>query len=89
MELFRVRLNCIDNYQATPTRFDPILRNNIKASQVDKEPKVSVIRVFGATETGQKVCAHIHGALPYLYIEYSGSLLPDEGRLNINQEKYF
>lgn len=37
-----------------------------------------VIRVFGATETGQKVCAHIHGAFPYLYIEYTGSLTPDD-----------
>ena len=30
--------------------------------------------MFGATETGQKVCAHIHGALPYLFIGYEGSL---------------
>ena len=79
MDLFRVRLNCVDFYQATPSRFDPLLRNNIKLSQVQKEPKVPVIRVFGATETGQKVCAHIHGAFPYLFIEYSGKLIPDEG----------
>ena len=38
-----------------------------------------VIRVFGSTETGQKVCAHVHGALPYLYVEYTGSLNPDDG----------
>jgi hypothetical protein len=84
MELFRVRLNCIDHYQACPTKFDPLLRNNIKASQVHKEPKVPVIRVFGATETGQKVCAHIHGAFPYVYIEYAGALVPDEGRLRLH-----
>ncbi|TVY19539.1 DNA polymerase zeta catalytic subunit [Lachnellula arida] len=78
MDLFRVRLNCIDNYQATPSKFDPVLRNNVKPSQIKKEPKVPVIRVFGATETGQKVCAHIHGAFPYLYIEYTGSLVPDD-----------
>lgn len=35
-----------------------------------------IIRVFGATESGQKVCAHIHGAFPYLYVEYEGSLEP-------------
>ncbi|KAF7905927.1 hypothetical protein EAF00_000206 [Botryotinia globosa] len=78
MDLFRVRLNCIDHYQATPSQFDPQLKRNIKPSDVHKEPKVPVIRIFGSTETGQKVCAHIHGAFPYLYIEYEGSLDPDE-----------
>ncbi|TGO91944.1 hypothetical protein BPOR_0014g00170 [Botrytis porri] len=78
MDLFRVRLNCIDHYQATPSQLDPQLKRNIKPSDLYKEPKVPVIRIFGSTETGQKVCAHIHGAFPYLYIEYEGSLDPDE-----------
>ncbi|KAI0839562.1 hypothetical protein F5Y06DRAFT_265693 [Hypoxylon sp. FL0890] len=78
MDVFRVRLNCIDHYQAIPTKYDPQLRKDIRPSQLDKEPRVPVIRVFGSTETGQKVCAHIHGAFPYLYIEYTGSLLPDD-----------
>ncbi|KAI1211922.1 uncharacterized protein F4807DRAFT_381665 [Annulohypoxylon truncatum] len=78
MDVFRVRLNCIDHYQAIPTKYDPQLRNDIHPSQLSKEPRVPVIRVFGSTETGQKVCAHIHGAFPYLYIEYDGSLLPDD-----------
>ncbi|KAK8099377.1 uncharacterized protein PG998_012618 [Apiospora kogelbergensis] len=78
MDVFRVRLNCIDHYQATPTKYDPQLRNDVRLSQIHKEPKLPVVRVFGATETGQKVCAHIHGALPYLYVEYDGSLLPQD-----------
>ncbi|KAI5464386.1 hypothetical protein BGZ63DRAFT_481699 [Mariannaea sp. PMI_226] len=78
MDLFRVRLNCIDHYQATPTRYDPQLRNDIRPSQITKGPKVPVIRIFGSTETGQKVCAHVHGAFPYLYVEYEGGLDPDE-----------
>ncbi|KAI2468146.1 hypothetical protein F4781DRAFT_281683 [Annulohypoxylon bovei var. microspora] len=78
MDVFRVRLNCIDHYQAIPTKYDPQLRNDIHPSQLGKEPRVPVVRVFGSTETGQKVCAHIHGAFPYLYIEYDGSLLPDD-----------
>ncbi|RDL36039.1 DNA polymerase [Venustampulla echinocandica] len=78
MDHFKVRLDCVDNYQATPTKFDPVLRSNVSPSQLHKEPKVPVVRVFGATETGQKVCAHIHGAFPYLYIEYTGSLDADD-----------
>ncbi|KAI2620555.1 hypothetical protein GGR54DRAFT_104581 [Hypoxylon sp. NC1633] len=78
MDVFRVRLNCIDHYQATPTKYDPQLRNDISPSELVKEPRVPVVRVFGSTETGQKVCAHIHGAFPYLYVEYNGRLLPDE-----------
>lgn len=80
MDLFRVCLNCVDHYQATPTEFDPQLQHGTGSSQKKVLPKVPVIRVFGATPTGQKVCAHIHGAFPYLYIEYHGSLTPDDGQ---------
>ncbi|KAF2709454.1 hypothetical protein K504DRAFT_378576 [Pleomassaria siparia CBS 279.74] len=74
METFRFRLNCIDHYQAVPTDLDPVLRCGAAPSQRQHAPQVPVIRVFGATETGQRVCAHIHGALPYLYLEYNGSV---------------
>ena len=77
MDTFRVRLNCVDHYQSAPTRFDPQLRCNVRASQLREEPKVPIIRVFGSTETGQKVCAHVHGAFPYLYIEYDGAIDQD------------
>ncbi|KAL3955126.1 hypothetical protein ACCO45_010689 [Purpureocillium lilacinum] len=78
MDLFRVRLNCIDHYQATPSRYDPQLRNDVRPSQVSRGPKVPVVRIFGSTETGQKVCAHVHGAFPYLYVEYNGGLASEE-----------
>ena len=81
MDLFRVRLNCVDHYQANPTDFDPKLPRIHRSSQSKILPKVPVIRVFGATETGQKVCAHIHGAFPYLYIDYNGSLAPEAGKV--------
>ena len=80
MDLFRVKLNCIDHYQAVPTDFDPQLPKGTSTSQQKTSTRVPVIRVFGATETGQKVCAHIHGAFPYLYVAYEGSLTPEEGK---------
>jgi DNA polymerase zeta len=75
---FKFRLNCIDHYQTSPAILDPDLPN--ASSQGSQRPsKVPVIRVFGSTETGQKVCAHIHGAFPYLFVEYKGSLKVEEG----------
>ena len=79
MEPFRVRLNYIDHYQATASELDPPLPFCDEASEKDFQPKVPVIRIFGATETGQRVCVHVHGAFPYLYIEYTGSLAPEDG----------
>jgi DNA polymerase zeta len=83
MDPFRFRLNCIDNYQAAPTDLDPPLRRKHGPAGRLDAPQVPVIRAFGATETGQKVCAHIHGALPYLYLEYSGSLESEVGGCDI------
>ena len=78
MDTFRVRLNCIDHYQAVPNdAFDPPLPRAAANENVKDRPRISVIRVFGATETGQKVLMHVHGALQYTYIEYSGSLISE------------
>ena len=78
---FRCRINNVDHYQATPIpQFDPPLPR--PRDQNDKLPdqrhKISVLRVFGATSTGQKVLMHIHGVLQYTYVQYSGSLLPED-----------
>ncbi|KAG8534241.1 uncharacterized protein KY384_001085 [Bacidia gigantensis] len=87
MDTFRVRLNCVDHYQAVPTTIDPEVptAHEKEEHKSTDRPKLPVIRVFGATETGQKVCAHIHGALPYLYIKYSGSLSADDVEPYIHQ----
>ena len=93
MDVFRVRLNCVDHYQATPTEYDPHLFHSHEQGHEQNQqhlvPRVPVIRVFGATSTGQKVCAHIHGAFPYLYIDYDGSLNSEESMLcNCTSEHY-
>lgn len=76
--LFRCRINNVDHYQ-TRTEFDPPLPRPRDDSDKPTEPhKISVIRVFGATPTGQKVLMHIHGVLQYTYIEYSGSLRTED-----------
>ncbi|KAL8792596.1 MAG: hypothetical protein Q9195_004819 [Heterodermia aff. obscurata] len=85
MSVFRIRLNCVDHYQAIPTEFDPLLPIRDDKKQEKTTRKVPVIRVFGATEQGQKVCAHIHGAFPYLYIEYNDPLTPDDVDLYIRR----
>ncbi|OAL24960.1 hypothetical protein AYO20_10563 [Fonsecaea nubica] len=79
MDTFRVRLNCVDHYQAVPIDgLDPPVPLGVGSAGHNDKPRISVIRVFGATPTGQKVLLHIHGALQYTYIEYSGSLVPDD-----------
>ena len=79
MDTFSVRLNAIDHYQAIPhPAFDPPIPRDVSSKDVKSRPRVSVIRVFGATESGQKVLLHIHGAFQYTYIEYSGSLIPED-----------
>lgn len=83
MEPFRVRLNCVDHYQGTPSELDPPLPYRDEAQGTRDRPKVPVIRVFGATETGQKVCVHVHGAFPYLYIGYDGALGPEQGQFSV------
>lgn len=73
--LFRVRLINIDHVLTAPGPLD-------RAESAFNAPgqllrRVPVIRIFGATPAGQRVCAHIHGVFPYCYIPYRGSLKPD------------
>ncbi|KAI8615424.1 ribonuclease H-like domain-containing protein [Chytriomyces sp. MP71] len=34
--------------------------------------RVSVLRIFGTTKSGQKAVAHVHQVLPYFYVGYDG-----------------
>lgn len=78
-DAFKFRLNCIDHYLARPSALDVKLPGSDGLEDERNKSTVPIIRIFGATETGQKVCAHVHGAFPYLYIEYTESLEESKG----------
>ncbi|BGP12586.1 DNA polymerase zeta [Rhodosporidiobolus nylandii] len=71
----RFRLSAIDyvpSFDHSPydNRRSPFSSNTLRS--------VPVVRVFGATDRGQRVMAHIHGAFPYVYVEYPEKKLDPE-----------
>jgi len=65
----RVQINQID-HTLSPSGF---LDNTLL-------PRVPVIRIYGASSTGETACVHIHQVYPYFFVEYTGNLSPDEGQ---------
>lgn len=85
---FRVRLINIDHVLSKPGALDRTeCAFNTSGAPLKKVP---ILRVFGATPAGQRVCLHIHQAFPYCYVEYKGSLAPDAGEhvLHLNEIGY-
>ncbi|KAF5313110.1 hypothetical protein D9619_003181 [Psilocybe cf. subviscida] len=39
-------------------------------------PRVPVLRIYGASTSGQTACIHVHQVYPYFYVEYSGQISP-------------
>ncbi|TKY87343.1 hypothetical protein EX895_004020 [Sporisorium graminicola] len=73
---FRVRLINIDHVLTVPTPLDRTqCAFNAEGQSLRKVP---ILRIFGATPAGQRVCLHIHNVYPYCYIQYKGSLDPDD-----------
>ncbi|KDN41161.1 hypothetical protein K437DRAFT_238501 [Tilletiaria anomala UBC 951] len=70
---FRVRLINIDHAMTEAGPFD----RTETAFSPSPLARVPVLRVFGATPAGQRVCMHVHGFFPYTYVEYKGALQPE------------
>ncbi|CAL8086496.1 unnamed protein product [Orchesella dallaii] len=63
------RIVNIEYYMAAPVKEFDNMYSDFRNSSVKRVP---VIRIFGATPAGQKICANIHGVYPYI------SVLDDE-----------
>ncbi|KAF8552653.1 hypothetical protein OG21DRAFT_1415745 [Imleria badia] len=48
-------------------------------------PRVPVIRIYGASSTGEKACVHVHQVYPYFFVEYPGNMTPDQVNYYIAQ----
>ncbi|XP_054832300.1 DNA polymerase zeta catalytic subunit [Eublepharis macularius] len=67
--MFSVRVVTADYYMSRPLPgLDPC-QSHFREAPVKRVP---VVRVFGATPSGQKTCLHLHGIFPYLYVPYDG-----------------
>lgn len=77
--IIRFRLSDLDtfmsrDYEPYDIRVSPFVTGLSKGERLRSVP---VIRIFGATDQGQRVVAHVHGAFSYVYIDYKGSLDPE------------
>lgn len=60
-----VRIVTLDHYLAPPV---PDVDATFSASRSHVVRRVPVLRIFGPTAAGQKVCLHLHGIFPYMYV---------------------
>lgn len=55
--------------------------NNDAEPATDKEVRVPIVRIFGATASGQIACANIHGVFPYILVPYESFRFEDSDRI--------
>ncbi|XP_045467770.1 DNA polymerase zeta catalytic subunit isoform X2 [Harmonia axyridis] len=65
-----VRIFDVDFYLSTPVPNLDVTFSQFRGSATHQVP---VIRIFGSTDIGKKICLHVHGIFPYFYIPYDGS----------------
>ncbi|KAF7281979.1 hypothetical protein GWI33_003771 [Rhynchophorus ferrugineus] len=65
-----IRIVVIDYYLSTPIPELDVTYSEFRGTSINQVP---VLRCFGSDENGNKICVHIHGVFPYLYIPYDGT----------------
>lgn len=66
-EKLKVQAVAFDYYMTKPTHATPHYQ---RWKDLQEEVVFPVIRVFGPTPGKQKACVHVHGVLPYMYVQY-------------------
>ncbi|KAI1286929.1 DNA polymerase zeta catalytic subunit [Halotydeus destructor] len=66
-DVFKVRIFTCDHYLGKPINGLDELYSQFNGCETSRVP---VIRVFGVTESGEKVCLHVHGVYPYFCIPF-------------------
>ena len=66
---FLLRVFSVDYYFDAPRQLDASFSALHGALH-----RVPVLRVFGATPGGQRVCLHVHRIVPYFFVRYDESL---------------
>lgn len=72
--VFSLRIVTLDYYMAPPL---PDLDACYSSLQGQPIAEVPVVRIFGTTLAGQKMCLHLHKAFPYFYVPYDQDLPQD------------
>lgn len=83
-EKLKVQAVAFDYYMTKPTHATPQYQ---KWKDLQEEVVFPVIRVFGPTPGKQKACVHVHGVLPYMYVQYQKDWpqLPSAARNQLKQ----
>uniref|UniRef100_A0A336LYK6 CSON008361 protein n=1 Tax=Culicoides sonorensis TaxID=179676 RepID=A0A336LYK6_CULSO len=72
-----IRIVTIDFYLTKPIQGLDSCYSELQNTVIKQVP---IIRIFGSNKDGNKVCAHIHGVFPYLYIPFDEKEVDNTGK---------